>query len=165
MQREVRSKRAYPRKPIVGVGGVVLRENELLLVRRGLPPSQGLWSLPGGAVELGEELATAFKGEIQEECSISIQVGPIVGVFDTIYRDPAGRVHYHYVLIDFLADYVAGNLVAGSDASEAAWVPFEKFPSFDMADGAKQLLGYLQSALLDLKTDRQKLGVLYGQIG
>lgn len=164
MQREVRSKRAYPNEPLIGVGGVVLREDELLLVRRGRPPSQGLWSLPGGAVELGEELPAALEREIQEECGISIQVGPIAGVFDAIYRDRDGRVQYHYVLIDFLADYLEGELIAGSDASEAIWTSFAESLNFDLVEGAKQFLASLQADLPSLRSGRPKPGVLYRRL-
>jgi ADP-ribose pyrophosphatase YjhB (NUDIX family) len=164
MPREARSKRAYPNQPLIGVGGVVLREDELLLVRRGLPPGQGLWSLPGGAVELGEELPAGLKREIREECGISIQIGPIVGVFDAIFRDQDNRVQYHYVLIDFLADYLAGELTAGSDASEAVWVPFAEYLNFDLVEGTKQFLASLQVNLPGLRSGRDQRGVLYGRI-
>ncbi len=163
MQRETRSERAYPKQPLVGVGGVVWRENELLLVRRGMPPHQGLWSLPGGAVGLGEELAVALKREILEECGISIQIGPIAGIFDAISRDQDGRVQYHYVLIDFLADYLAGELIAGSDASEAVWTSLAESLNFDLIEGTKQFLASLQSGLSSPGAGRQP-GVLYGRI-
>jgi ADP-ribose pyrophosphatase YjhB (NUDIX family) len=164
MQREIRSKRAYPNRPLIGVGGVVLRGDELLLVRRGMPPSQGLWSLPGGALELGEELSAGLEREIREECGISIQIGPIVGVFDAIFPDQDDRVQYHYVLIDFLADYLAGELIAGSDASEAIWTPFTEYLNFDLVEGTRQFLANIQANLPGLRSDRDKPGVLYGRI-
>jgi len=164
MQRETRSKRAYPKRPLIGVGGVVLREDELLLVRRGMPPHQGLWSLPGGAVELGEELPAALEREILEECGISIQVGPIAGVFDAIFRDQDGRVQYHYVLIDFLADYLAGELIAGSDASEAIWTPLAESLNFDLVEGTRQFLASLQAGRPSLRAGRHQPGILYGRI-
>ncbi len=156
--------RAYPSRPLVGVGGVVVREKELLLVRRGAPPSQGLWSLPGGAVELGEGLAAALKREVLEECGISILVGPIAAVFDAIYRDRSGRFQYHYVLIDFLADYKEGELAAGTDAIEAAWASFDELSGFNLADGARRLLSHLLSTLPGLRSDRGVSDIYYGQI-
>ncbi len=129
------SSRAYPARPLVGVGGVVLKGEELLLVRRSAPPSQGLWSFPGGGVEIGEELAEALKREVREECGISIEVGRIVGVFDLIYRGPGGGVAYHYLLVDFLASYLEGDLRAGSDVADAVWVPCREALKFDLAEG------------------------------
>ncbi len=160
-----RTDRIYPSRPLVGVGGLVLRGPELLLVRRGVPPSQGLWSLPGGGVELGEELAQALKREVQEECSISIEAGPIVGVFDLIYRSSADQVEFHYVLVDFLADYLEGEVRAGSDVADAVWVSFDECLKFNLAEGAKQLLAFLRPKLTPPKENRKNLGVLYGRIG
>lgn len=157
--------RVYPHHPLVGVGGVVLRGNDVLLVRRGVPPSQGLWSLPGGGVDLGEGLSDALKREVQEECGISIQVGPVIGVFDAIYHDHFGKIKYHYVLIDFLAEYLGGSLSVGSDVIDATWVPLEECLKFDLVEGAEQLLHFLQPTLVRLRESGQSLGVLYRQIG
>ena len=94
--------RHYPSQPVVGVGGVVLCGDEVLVVQRGAEPSKGLWSIPGGAVEVGESLAEACAREVAEETGLQVRVGPMVEVIERILRDDRGRVEYHYVLIDFV---------------------------------------------------------------
>ena len=115
--------REYPDRPLVGVGGVVLDGEKVLLVRRGQEPLRGEWSLPGGLVEVGESLTQALRREIAEETGLSIHVGGIVKVLDRITRDKHGRVRFHYVLVDFLCRVEGGQLRAATDASEARWVP------------------------------------------
>lgn len=116
-------KREYPDHPFVAVGAIVVRQDGcVLLVQRGRPPRQGEWSLPGGLVELGETLADAVRREVREECAIEVEVGPLVGAFEPIERDSAGRVQFHYVVLDYAAIYVAGELHHASDAVDAVWV-------------------------------------------
>jgi ADP-ribose pyrophosphatase YjhB (NUDIX family) len=130
-----RSDREYPSRPVVGVGAVVLvapgEERRVgwsgpvpapfgvLLVRRRYEPLAGQWSLPGGAVEAGETLVEALTREVEEETGLTVDVGPVVEVFDRISRDADGRVRYHYVLADYLCRPRAGRLLAGSDVSDA----------------------------------------------
>lgn len=115
--------REYPEAPVAGVGAVVIRGGEVLLVRRAYPPRAGEWSLPGGRLELGESLAEGVRREILEETGIDVVVGPLVELFDRVHRDAAGRVRYHFVIADFLCRAVGGVLRAGDDAAEARWVP------------------------------------------
>jgi mutator protein MutT len=113
--------RDYPEHPLVGVGGVVLDGANVLLVRRAREPLQGEWSLPGGLVELGEELARALRREVLEETGLAVQVGEIVEVLDRILRDEQGKVRFHFVLVDFLCRVESGTLEAATDAAEACW--------------------------------------------
>lgn len=115
--------REYPERPIVGIGVVVWRGEDVLLVRRGKPPRAGDWSLPGGAQELGERAAQAAVREVQEEAGIEIHVTGLIDVVDGIARDAEGRIRHHYTLVEFRAEWVNGELCAGDDAAEARWVP------------------------------------------
>ncbi len=115
-------RREYPPLPVVAVGAVVTKAGKVLLVRRKREPSRGLWSLPGGIVKLGEGLRAAVAREIREECGIEVTVGEVVEVMDRIFTDRAGRIRYHYVIIDFLASWRTGRLKAATDISDAAWV-------------------------------------------
>jgi len=115
-------KREYPEAPIVGVGGVIFRDSSVLLVKRGREPGKGQWSLPGGAVELGETLTFALKREILEETSLNIEVGGLVRLLDRIVHDRQKRVQYHYVIADYWGWTVSGKLSPGSDVSDARFV-------------------------------------------
>ncbi len=119
------SARSYPDRPIVGVGGVVLDGERVLLVKRGREPLLGVWTLPGGAVELGETMRGAVAREIREETGLAVEVGPIVETLEQIRTDAAGRVEYHYVLVDFLCHATYGEPSAASDAADVAWVPLD----------------------------------------
>src|SRR4051812_9053376 len=118
---DVRDRREYPERPIVGVGAVVVDAGKVLLVRRRYEPLKGRWSLPGGAVEVGEPLERAVAREILEETGLVIDVGPVVEVLDRITHDEQQRVQYHYVLIDYLCHPVGGTLAPGSDVDAAVW--------------------------------------------
>lgn len=119
-------KREYPDTPIAGVGAVIVRdgpgsEKQVLLIRRGQEPLKGEWSLPGGAVELGETLEAAVCREVLEETGLTVEVVDTILAFDRISRDDEGRVRYHYVLVDFLCRVTGGSLACASDATEARW--------------------------------------------
>jgi 8-oxo-dGTP diphosphatase len=120
-------RREYPEAPIVGVGAVVIDGTRVLLVRRGHEPLKGEWSLPGGALELGETLQQGIIREVLEETGLVVEPASIVEVFDRITSDKAsGRVRYHYVLVDFVCHVSGGTLRSGSDADEARWVGREE---------------------------------------
>ncbi len=119
------SSREYPNFPIPGVGAVVLREvegrTEVLLIRRGSEPMAGGWSLPGGAIELGESVRDACVRETREETGLTVQPLAEVDIIDIIHRDAMDRVQYHYIVVDILCRVLGGQLLSGTDASEVAW--------------------------------------------
>ena len=106
-------KRSYPERPYVGVGVVVLRGDEVLLIQRGKPPKAGDWSIPGGAQHLGETVAEAALREVREETGLEVRLGEHLAVVDSIQRDAAGVVAFHYTLVDFAAYWVAGRAGGG----------------------------------------------------
>jgi 8-oxo-dGTP diphosphatase len=132
--------REYPERPIVGVGAVVIDGARVLLVRRGNEPLKGEWSLPGGAVEIGETLEAATAREIREETGVEIEVGPIVDVLDRVRFDADGRAIYHYVLIDFLCRPTGGTLCCASDAADATWAAISDLPQFGLADATLTMI-------------------------
>jgi 8-oxo-dGTP diphosphatase len=116
-------RREYPEAPIVGVGAVVIDGTKVLLVRRGQEPLKGEWSLPGGALELGETLQQGVVREVLEETGLIVVPGGIIEILDRITPDEiSGRVRYHYVLIDFVCHVTGGALCSASDAEEVRWV-------------------------------------------
>ena len=118
--------RDYPSRPVVGVGVVVWRGDRILLIKRGKPPRQGQWSLPGGAQKLGETLAETARREVREETGIEIDLGDIIATLDLIDRDEAGHVRHHYTLVDFVAEGQETTLQAGDDAADARWFSREE---------------------------------------
>ena len=118
--------REYPERPIIGVGAVIIEGDRVLLIKRGQPPLKGEWSLPGGALELGETLEEGVCREVLEETGLIVEPISIVEVFDRISRDVEGRVQYHYVLVDYLCRVSGGTLACATDAADARWATLEK---------------------------------------
>lgn len=118
-------KRDYPDRPITAVGVVVIKDGNILLVKRNKAPKQELWSIPGGAQHLGEPLKDAAAREVLEETGITIKNITLLDALDFIERNEESAVKYHYSLIDYGAEYEAGELVAGDDALDAKWVSFD----------------------------------------
>lgn len=117
--------REYPAAPVVGVGAVVIEDDSVLLVRRGREPFLDRWSLPGGAVELGETLEQAVTREVEEEAGLAVTPVSALKALDRIERDAGGRVRFHYVLVDFLCKPCKAEEQpqAASDVSDAQWAP------------------------------------------
>ena len=116
--------REYPARPIVGIAGLVLHQGHVLLIQRGRPPQQGAWSLPGGVFRTGERVVDGVVREVFEETSLLVEPIRQIATLDRILRDDAGKVQFHYVLIDWLCRVSEGSSTpkAGSDALAAAWV-------------------------------------------
>ena len=137
---ECMSTRRYPARPIVGVGGVVFMDGRVVLVKRRHEPLAGQWSLPGGAVEVGETLHEGLRRELREETGIETRVGSLVGLFDRITRDDAGRVRYHYVLADYLCHHVSGTLRPGTDAKTVALADPADLSPYGLTEKAKSVI-------------------------
>jgi ADP-ribose pyrophosphatase YjhB (NUDIX family) len=133
--------REYPDAPRVGVGAIVLHEGRVLLVRRGRAPALGLWSVPGGLVELGETSVDAARREVEEETGLDVRIAGLVGVLDRVTRDADGRVRYHWVLVDYLA-YPQSNdtITAGSDAAEVRWVTIDEVERLPITEGLAEMI-------------------------
>lgn len=114
---------AQARNPVAGVGVVCLRGNEVLLVRRGKPPLEGEWSLPGGRIEFGETAIDAARRELLEETGVHARIGPLLDVVDAIFGDANDQHASHHVLIDFAAAWLDGEPEAADDVTEARFFP------------------------------------------
>lgn len=133
-------KRDYPDRPLVGVGAVIVHDGRVVIVQRGTEPLKGQWSIPGGALEIGETLRQCAVREALEETGLQVEAGEVLEVFDAIYREPDGRIQYHYVLIDFACRLVSGELKAGGDAVQAKWGALEELKNYEMAETAKKVI-------------------------
>jgi mutator protein MutT len=132
--------REYPDRPFVAVGAVIVNGQRVVLVRRRSEPLKGQWSLPGGAVETGETLDACVIREILEETGLQVAVGPVIEVFDRITHDDAGRVQYHYVLVDYLCWPTGGTLQAGSDVDAAVWTDVSELNGYHLASKATAVI-------------------------
>ena len=128
-----------PAAPVVGVGGVVVRDGRVLLVRRGKAPLYGRWTVPGGTVELGETLEEAVVREMEEETSLRVEPLEVLAVFDRIDRE-GERVLYHYVIVDYLCRSRPGEAVAASDALEVAWASAGELGQYDLPAKAMEVV-------------------------
>jgi len=131
--------RKFPKHPLVGVGGVVIHRDRALLIRRGSEPLKGEWSIPGGMLELGEELADAVQRELKEETGLEVEPLECILVFDRIMREGA-RVKYHFVIVDYLCRRKRGRLRPASDVVDARWVRREDLPQYHLTDIATEVI-------------------------
>ncbi len=132
--------REYPDRPYVGVGGVVIEEGRVLLIRRANEPRQGEWSIPGGLVETGETLEYAVARELQEETGLVVRPLGVIEVFERIVLDGKGRTRYHFVLIDYLCECVEGKARAGSDVLDVAWVEEARLAEYGISEKATEII-------------------------
>src|SRR5271157_1707038 len=131
--------REYPEHPLVGVGGVVIYRNRALLIRRGCEPLKGEWSIPGGMLELGEELAEGVRRELKEETGLDVEPLEIVAAFDRITRE-GRRVKYHYVIVDYVCRLKRGRLKPASDVVDARWARREEMPQYHLTEMATKVI-------------------------
>jgi ADP-ribose pyrophosphatase YjhB (NUDIX family) len=139
--------REYPDRPVVGVGGVVIENGRSLLIKRGSEPLLGQWSIPGGTLELGESLQQGVARELLEETGLEVEVLDMIEAFDRIFLDPAApdvagrtRPKYHYVIVDYLCERLAGEAKAGSDVTEIAYATEDELEKFHMTSTATRVL-------------------------
>ena len=144
--------RLMERHPVVAVGAVAVNDGAILLVRRGQPPGEGRWSLPGGRVEWGEALTDALRREVEEETGLQVEVGRLAGVVERIHRDeglPPGHPEkgFHYVILDYFVTVTGGDLRPGGDVTAARWVRRAEMAQLPLSDGLLEALGEFGAAL------------------
>jgi 8-oxo-dGTP diphosphatase len=134
------SSREYPERPLVGVGGVVIAEDRALLIRRGGPPLEGEWSIPGGMLELGESLRDGVRRELAEETGLQVRVHDLIEAFDRVTTDADGRWRYHFVILDYLCEVVSGVAQAASDVVDVAWAREDELARFLLTPTATRVI-------------------------
>ncbi|GGG26042.1 NUDIX hydrolase [Caldovatus sediminis] len=134
------SRREYPDRPWVGIGVVAFRGDAVLLVRRGKPPRDGSWSLPGGAQRLGERAEDAARRELREETGIEVGPLDLLAVVDGISRDEQGAIRFHYTIIDYCARWLSGEVRAGGDVTEVAWATPADLPRYELTEAALRVI-------------------------
>ncbi len=124
----------------MGVGGVVIRDERTLLIRRGSAPLEGEWSIPGGMLELGETILEGVQRELLEETAIEVRVLDLIEVFERVTRDEAGRLKYHFVILDYLCEAVRGEAQAGSDVTDVAWARESELSKYSLTPTATRVI-------------------------
>ena len=124
--------RLYPDRPIVGIGAIIMHDGKILLEKRKNDPGKGKWSVPGGVVELGENVIQTVIREVKEETGLDVAEPEHIDVVDQITRDEGGRIKYHFVIIDYLVKLKGGMLKAASDADELEWVSLSEVEKYDL---------------------------------
>ena len=124
--------RLYPDKPIVGTGAIIVCDGKMLLEKRKNDPGKGRWSVPGGVVELGENVTQTVIREVKEETGLDVAEPEHIDVVDQITRDENGRIKYHFVIIDYLVNLKGGTLNAASDADALQWVSLDDVEKYDL---------------------------------
>ena len=132
--------REYPERPFVGVGVVVLRGNEVLLIQRGKAPNKGQWSIPGGKQRLGETIVQAVHRELLEETRVKIKQPALLDVVDVIMPDDKGEIQYHYTLVDYQAEWLSGECRSGDDADAVKWVSFDELNSVGLLKITREII-------------------------
>ena len=129
-----REKREYPDRPYVGVGVIVFRNHEVLLIQRNKEPNKGQWSIPGGRQMLGETAAEAARRELLEETGVKVDRLKLVDIVDAIIPDVEGKIKYHYTLVDYMGQWQSGESRPGDDAKEVRWCRLNQLSSYSLLE-------------------------------
>ena len=133
-------KREYPDRPYVGVGVIVFRGQEVLLVKRNKEPNKGQWSIPGGRQIIGETAEEAAQRELLEETGVNVDQLLLVDVVDAIIPDAEGKIKYHYTLVDYMGHWYSGDSRAGDDAQEVRWVNLKELNSYSLLEKTMKII-------------------------
>jgi 8-oxo-dGTP diphosphatase len=140
--------RRYPARPVVGMGGIAFIDGRVVLVQRRFEPLAGRWSIPGGALELGESLQDGLVREMREETGLDVEVGPLVDLFDRVTRDENGRIQFHYVLADYLCHVRGGTLAAGSDVADVVLAAPSALERFELTGKTLEVIAAARRRLV-----------------
>ena len=135
-----KEKREYPDRPYVGVGVIVFRDQEVLLVKRNKEPNKGQWSIPGGKQMIGETVVEAAQRELLEETGVKIDHLLLVDVVDAIIPDVEGKIKYHYTLVDYMGEWQSGVSRPGDDAQEVRWVHLNEIISYSLLEKTMNII-------------------------
>lgn len=130
----------YPEAPIPAVGAFILKDGKLLLVKRAYEPGAGKWTVPGGVIELGEKVVEALHREILEEVGMRLKGVKLLDIYDAIFRDDEGRIRYHYVIIEFLAEPETMEVKLSDEVLDYKWVSLEDVERLDLTCSVRHMI-------------------------
>ncbi len=135
----MRSRREYPEHPLVGAGGLIHKDGAILLIKRKFEPNKGRWSLPGGLVEVGEDPAEAARREVREELGVEVEMEGLFQVANEVIRDDAGKVRFHFVLIDYLMTLRSDRITLNEESEEYRWFNAGDVERLNTSDNTKNV--------------------------
>jgi 8-oxo-dGTP diphosphatase len=143
----VAERRSYPATPILAVSAAIIRNGKVLIVRRARPPAGGLYTLPGGGVEVGETLIEAVVREVREETALAIEPVALAGYREAITRDGEGRIERHFVILPFAARWIAGEPMLNDELSEAMWLDPSEIAGLNTTAGLAEIIANAMALL------------------
>ena len=132
--------RTYPQRPFLAVSAAIIRDGRVLIVRRARKPALNLYTLPGGAVEVGERLADAVVREVREETTLDIEPVALAGHREAIMRDKDGRVERHFVILSFASRWLKGEPVLNHELDDALWIDPAELPRYRTTEGLAEIV-------------------------
>ena len=132
--------RTYPQRPFLAVSAAIFRDGKVLIVRRARKPALNLYSLPGGAVEVGESLTEAVVREVREETQIDIEPVALAGHREAIVRDKKGRVERHFVILSFASRWLRGEPILNSELDDARWIDPAELSAYKTTEGLAEIV-------------------------
>ena len=147
MPKDRAEPRTYPTRPYLAVSAAIFRAERVLIVRRARPPAQGLYTLPGGVVELGESLIEAVVREVREETGLAIEPVALAGYREALARDAAGRIERHFVILPFAARWLSGELALNEELAEARWLLPSELSGLTTTEGLADIVAAARERL------------------
>jgi ADP-ribose pyrophosphatase YjhB (NUDIX family) len=132
--------REYLNFPIISAGGVIIIDGKILIIKRKNEPESGKWTIPGGVINIGEKIKDGLKREIFEETGLNVDIRNLLDIVEKIIEDNQGGIKYHYVIADYLCEYVSGDIKASSDALEVKLISPDDIDRFELCNGTKRII-------------------------
>jgi 8-oxo-dGTP diphosphatase len=140
--------RSYPTRPFLAVSAAIFRNGRVLIVRRARPPARGIYTLPGGGVELGETLEQAVVREIREETALEIEPIALAGYRQAIGHDAEGRIERHFVILPFAARWLSGDIALNEELAEAHWLKPAELAGLTTTEGLAEIVAVAERLAL-----------------
>jgi len=133
-------RREYHNFPILSAGGIIIIDDKVVIVKRKTEPDSGKWTIPGGAINVGEKIRDGLRREIFEETALEVKVGNLIDIAEKIFKDNEGKIIYHYVILDYICKYISGSMKASSDAEELMLVKMDDLDKFELVNGTMRVI-------------------------
>lgn len=133
-------RREYHNFPILSAGGIIIIDDKVVIIKRKTEPDSGKWTIPGGAINVGEKIRDGLRREIFEETALEVKVGNLIDIAEKIFKDNEGKIIYHYVILDYICKYISGSMKASSDAEELMLVKMDDLDKFELVNGTMRVI-------------------------